>query len=81
MEADAQKIIGKLEERKRKLLEELSEVEFHLAAAIKYTKKRAYNPQQLAEARANRKNQEDRLQHRCDCLEPSCEVCFPRREE
>lgn len=59
MDVDAQKIIEKLEERKRKLLEELAEVDFHLKAAIKYSKKRDYDPKQLALARANRKNQEE----------------------
>ena len=59
MGVDVQELIEKLEERKRKLLEEVAEVDFHLKAAIKYTRKRKYNPTQLALARANKGNVEE----------------------
>jgi hypothetical protein len=58
MDVDGQQIIERLEERKRKLLEDLAEVEFLLTAAIKHTTKRAYDPVQLAAARAKRKKLE-----------------------
>jgi hypothetical protein len=70
VDIDERQVISRLEERKRRLEEELAEVSFLIEAAVKHTKKKAYDPKQLAEARKKR-------WHRCDCMLPDCENCFP----
>jgi hypothetical protein len=71
---DEQQLIRRLEDRKKKLEEELAEVSFLIDAAVKHTKKKAYDPNQLAEARKKRWS-------RCDCEQPGCEDCFPPKDK